>query len=63
MQAIFDEDSAVTVYQEEQEYKKWEREQKNKILAMRDPQKKQKMWRELFPTMTLDDEYLASNIF
>lgn len=48
---------------EEKGYKKWEREKRNEILAMHDPQKKQAKWRELFPIMTLDESYLAGNIF
>lgn len=45
---------------EEKAYTKWEREKKNEILAMRDPRKKQAKWSELFPVMTLNNEYLNS---
>lgn len=59
---MYDEKDAIVLQREELPYKKWEREKKAQILAMRDPQKKQKLWKELFPIMTLDDSYLNSNI-
>lgn len=46
------------VQAEEWGYKKWEREQKNRILAMHDQKKKQEAWNKLFPVMVLDDSWL-----
>jgi len=65
MQAIFDEKSANTYHFEEQAYKKWEREEKNRILSMTDTRRKQQAWKHFFPIMTLDDSYLnnTDNIF
>lgn len=40
------------------QYAKWERELKNKIINITDPVKKQKVWSENFPVMTLSDEWL-----
>lgn len=37
---------------------KWERDLKNKIINITDPVKKQKLWSENFPVMTLSDEWL-----
>jgi hypothetical protein len=43
---------------ENYQYQKWERELKNKILSIHDIQKKQKLWRENFPVMTLNDDWM-----
>lgn len=51
MSYIIDEDSAITVNAEDYAYSVWEREQKNKILAMSDSQKKQERWNKLFIKM------------
>lgn len=45
---------------EERGYKKWEQEQKNKILRMTNPKRKQEEWNKLFPIMQLDNDYLNS---
>lgn len=43
---------------EEVQYDKWERDLKNTIIKIHDPIKKQKVWNENFPVMTLSDEWL-----
>lgn len=48
---------------EQQVYNKWEREQKNHILSIRNGEKRQAKWNELFPQMEHSDTYLTSNIF
>lgn len=45
---------------EERGYKKWEQEQKNRILRMTNPKRKQEEWNKLFPIMQLDNDYLNS---
>lgn len=45
---------------EERGYKKWEQEEKNRILKMHDYKKKQEAWKNLFPVMTLSDDWLNS---
>lgn len=43
---------------ENYQYSRWEREQKNKILALTDTRKKQSLWNALFPKMTHDDAWM-----
>lgn len=51
-------DVMMEVQTEEYGYRKWEREQKNRILAMHNVEKKREAWSKLFPTMVLDDAWL-----
>ena len=60
---MFDIDTYTALHMEEQGYKKWEREQKTRILHITDYKRKQAEWNKLFPIMTLDDEYLSGNVF
>jgi hypothetical protein len=60
---IYDEKSANQAKLEERQYQQWEREIKNKILSMSNPERKREIWRTYFPVMTLDDSYLMGNIF
>lgn len=53
---IFDEDSANTAHKENQQQVAWEQKEKNRILSMFDPQKKQIAWRHLFPQLPEVDE-------
>lgn len=46
------------VQSEESAYRKWERAEKNRILAMTNQQKKRDAWSKLFPVMVLDDAWL-----
>ena len=46
------------VQAEESAYRKWERAEKNRILAIHDIKKKQEAWNKLFPVMVLDDSWL-----
>jgi hypothetical protein len=43
---------------ENYQYSCWEREQKNKILALSNPSKKQVLWNQLFPKMAHDDNWM-----
>ena len=56
MKAIFDEASANEVYREDQAQRTAEREEKNRILAMSNVQKKQALWNRLFPQPTYSEE-------
>ncbi len=47
---------------ENYQYQKWERELRNKILSIHDTKKKQKLWRENFPVMTLDDSWMSEAV-
>lgn len=51
-------DNAKEIKAEERAYQAWEREQKNRILAMSNVQKKQRAWNELFPPFVHDESYL-----
>lgn len=56
MKAINTEDDANTVHQENMAYSIYEKEERNRILAMTNPQKKQIAWKALFPKPTYSDE-------
>ena len=56
MKAVYDEDSANAVYREDQAQRTWEKERKNQILNMTNPQKKQVEWNKLFPHTTYSEE-------
>mgnify|MGYP001004944361 CR=1 FL=1 len=47
---------------EERAYNEWERTEKNRILAMSNPQKKQTAWNKLFPKMERSDEWMLSAV-
>lgn len=55
-------DTIQEMQQEERAYTAWEREQKNHILAMSNPQKKQVAWNKLFPKMERDDSWILSAV-
>jgi len=57
---IIDEDTVNTVNKENYAYTLWEREKKNKILAMSDSVKKQEVWRKYFPLVERSDEWMLS---
>ena len=48
---------------EDKAYTRWEREIKNKILSMSNPEKKQAMWDTYFHRFEHSDDYLDGNIF
>lgn len=56
MKAIFDETSANDVHAENQQVQAWEQSEKNRILKMTSPQKKQLAWKELFPKLICSKE-------
>lgn len=58
-----DEDFYNGLAKEEQGYRAWVREQKNRILSMTNTVKKQVEWNKLFPTMQHSDDYLAGSVF
>lgn len=61
---MYDEDMINEQNRENYLYPQWEREQKNKILAMHDTKKKQTAWQRLFPrTESSDDWMLNANVF
>jgi len=47
---------------EESAVAKWERELKNKILNMTNVEKKQELWKQNFPVMTLSDEWMTEAV-
>ena len=49
-------DTLNQISREERGYREWEREQKNRILSMSNVQKKQVLWRELFPQPIYSEE-------
>jgi hypothetical protein len=51
------------INKEAQEYHKWERAEKNRILKMFNQQKKQEAWRLLFPQAEHSDDYLNGLIY
>ena len=55
-------DTIQEMQREERAYTEWEREQKNHILAMSNPQKKQIAWNKLFSKMERDDSWMLSAI-
>ena len=46
------------INREEKVYREWQREQKNKILAMSNPVKKQARWNEVFPPFEHSDDWM-----
>ena len=59
MKAIFDEASANDAHAENKQVQQWEQSEKNRILKMTNPQKKQIAWRNLFPKPTYSPEIEA----
>ena len=59
MKAINTEDDANTVHQENMAYSIYEKEERNRRLAMTNPQKKQIAWKSLFPKTTYSPEIEA----
>jgi hypothetical protein len=60
---VFDEDSVKDIKAEERAYTLWEREQKNRIFAMSNVQRKQAAWNKLFPQVEHSDDYLNGLIY
>ena len=56
-------DNAKEIKAEERAYEKWEREVRNRILSMTNQKRKQELWSQYFPVMTLDDSYLSGDLF
>lgn len=53
-----------TINAEEKAYQLWERETKNRILAITNPERRQALWTKLFGVKEeLDDSYLLGNIY
>jgi len=46
---MLDEDMVNELVAEDKAYRKWEREEKNRILRMHNPDNKRKAWDKLFP--------------
>ena len=60
----FDEDAVNTLLAEDKVYRRWEREQKNRLLAMTNWKRKQELWREMFGVVQdPDDSYLLGEVF
>lgn len=59
---MFDVDTFNQITVEERGYREWEREQKNRILSMSNVQKKQVLWRQLFPQPTYPEK-IESMVF
>ena len=55
-------DTIQEMQREERAYTEWEREQKNRILAMSNLQKKQTAWNKLFPKMERSDDWMLSAV-
>jgi hypothetical protein len=55
---IKDADDVNTVIAEDKIYTQWEREEKNRILAMSNVQRKQSAWNKLFPKVEGSDDWL-----
>jgi hypothetical protein len=51
------------VIAEDRAYQVWEKEQKKRILAMTNSQRKQQLWSQLFTPSRMTDDYLYGNIF
>lgn len=62
-QANMDYDAMKDQQAEDQAYRAWERETKNRIIAMSDTTKKMARWQQLFPTVTHSDDWLLGNVF
>lgn len=59
-----DEDTLIAIQEEDKAYRTWERETKNRILAMSNHMKKQELWRKLFGVVQEpDDSYLEGAVF
>lgn len=54
-----DEDTLTQIQNEERVYYTWERETKNRILAMANTEKKQKLWSKYFPRVEHDDRWMV----
>lgn len=53
-----------TINAEEKAYQIWERETKNRILAVTNPERRQALWTKLFGIKEEpDDSYLLGNIY
>lgn len=53
-----------TIITEDKLYQRWEREQKNRILAIYNPTRKREEWKKMFGTkQEPDDSYLLGDIF
>ena len=64
MKQAFDGDSVNTLIAEDKAYQKWEREKKNKILAIHNPTRKMEEWKKAFGVKReQDDSYLLGNVF
>lgn len=50
------EDDCNTIVKEERAYQTWEKEQRNRILNMTNPVRKQEEWHKLYPKLALSDE-------
>lgn len=53
-------DTIMEMQAEERAYRTWEREEKNRILALTNTQKKQTLWSKLFPPFQSDDSWMDS---
>ena len=51
-------DTIMEMQAEERAYRKWEREEKNRILSLTNSQKKQTLWSKLFPPFKSDDSWM-----
>lgn len=51
-------DTIMEMQAEDRAYFAWVREQKNKILALTNTQKKQMLWSKLFPPFQSDDSWM-----
>lgn len=60
---MMDINTLIEVDSETEQYRAWQRQKKNEILAMHDSQKKQQRWNELFPRSSADDSYINGEIF
>lgn len=59
-----DPDSVNDLKAEEQEYRNWQRQERNRILRIVNPERKQAEWNKVFPPIEPpDDSYLEGEIF
>lgn len=64
MKQALDEDAVNDIYREERVYSKWVREQKNRILAIHNVERKREEWKKYFGLHEEpDDSYLSGNVF
>lgn len=55
MKQIYDEDSANAVAKENQQQREWEQSERNRILRMSNPKRKQEAWSKLYPKLAVDN--------